>query len=137
METMSFLVETPWRSLPGMGVGLFGLITLANGLFGNHGMFRRGIGMLARIEGWRLSVLGLALTGLGVAWVWDSKLFLFLSLGIGFTEIREASAVISAIKREKPQDSAGRPGDSSAKTRYSPFSSSSPREACPSRADAR
>jgi hypothetical protein len=103
MDGVSFLTETPWRYAPGAAVGLLGLIILANGLIGEHGVFRRGIGMLARIEGWRLSVLGLAITGLGVAWIWDSKLFLFLSLGIGFTEIREASSVISALKGEKRQ----------------------------------
>jgi hypothetical protein len=103
MDVVSFLTETPSRYVPGAGVGLLGLIILANGLIGAHGMFRRGIGMLARIEGWRVSVLGLAIAGLGIAWIWESKLFLFLSLGIGFTEIREASSVISAFKEEKRQ----------------------------------
>jgi hypothetical protein len=103
MNALSFVTETPWRYIPGAGVGLFGLMILVNGFIGEHGMFRRGIGMLARIEGWRLSVLGLAIAGLGVAWIWESKLFLFLSLGIGFTEIREASSVITALKGEKRQ----------------------------------
>ena len=63
---------------------------------GESGLVRRGVEMLERLEGWRLTLVGLTLTGLGAAWFWDLRWLLFLSLAIGFVEIQEASMVIRA-----------------------------------------
>ena len=51
------------------------------------------------MEGWRRLLVGLTLIGLSAAWSWESQLLLFLSLGIAFVEIWEASFVISVAKR--------------------------------------
>lgn len=100
MDVLTSLFDARWRTAPGAIVGLVGLAILWHGLLGGHGLLRRGFDLLARLDGWRQSVFGLAVIGLGAAWIWESRLLLFLAVGIGFTEIREASAVISALKRE-------------------------------------
>ena len=104
---------------------------------GERGLLRRRAATLGRIEGWRLTVLGLAAAGIGAAWQGDAPWLFFLALGIGFVEVLEASFVIAAWRqdgwrgttatpratgRRSPHDgggdparwsesSAGRPGD--------------------------
>jgi hypothetical protein len=69
---------------------------LAGGRHGERGLLRPQAGSLGRAEGWRLTVLGLTLIGLGAAGIWEARWLLFLSLGFGFVECLEASAVIAA-----------------------------------------
>jgi hypothetical protein len=79
---------------------LLGATLIWWGLFGgvNHrgGLLRRGVAMLERVEGWRLMLVGLTLAGVGLAWRLDARWLLFLSLGIGFVEIQEATHIIKA-----------------------------------------
>ena len=81
-------------------LGLLGLWMMWRGLWGGphgtYGLARRGAPILERIEGWRLSVLGFAVAGSGLAWMLESKGLLILSLGIGFCEVQEATKVIKA-----------------------------------------
>ena len=94
------LSDAPWRHLPAAVVLLLGLTLVWRGLRGGPsgecGLLRRRADALGRAEGWRLSVLGLALAGLGAAWIWEARWLLFLAIGIGFVEVLEASAVIAA-----------------------------------------
>jgi len=65
---------------------------------GERGLLRRSSSALGRAIGWRVFLVGLTLVGVGVAWFWDLRWLLFLSLGIGYVEIQEATTVIRAWK---------------------------------------
>jgi hypothetical protein len=54
--------------------------------------------MLSRIEGFRLTVFGLVLIGIGAAVLWQAQWLLLLALGIGFVEILESSTLIAVWK---------------------------------------
>ena len=51
------------------------------------------------IQGFRLSIIGLALVGIGAAWAWQLTWLLVLSLAIGGEETLESSIVIYALKK--------------------------------------
>lgn len=104
MDVIAVLFTHAWRAGTGMIIGLAGLIVLWQGLAGQHGLFRRGISLLERLAGWQQVLLGLTLIGLAIAWALDSRLFLFLTLGIAFTELREASTIINAMKHGRRGD---------------------------------
>ena len=97
---VSMLLDAHWRYPPAAILFAYGLMMLWRGLWGGpggaRGLIRRRTGGLGRIEGWRLSVLGLAVAGLGAAWLWESRVLLFLALGIGYCEVQEATLVINA-----------------------------------------
>ena len=106
---METLIELPWRVYPisalialGIGLALWGLLMALNGLRGTlHG----DPGMLLPwIQGFRLSIIGLALTGLGVAWGWHLTWLLVLTLAIGGEETLESSIVIFALRRGRRLD---------------------------------
>jgi hypothetical protein len=90
----------PWWLHPALGVVLLGLLLVGRGLAGDRGgargLLRRGAGALGRVEGWRMLLFGLTLTGLGLAWFWELRWLLFLTLAIGFVELQEASMIIRA-----------------------------------------
>src|SRR6266508_6301332 len=99
MDVVS-LSDAPWQhDLAGIIV-LLGLALLWRGLrggpSGDRGLLRRRARTLGRVEGWRLTALGLTLVGLGAASIWEARWLLFLSLGFGFVECLEASAIIAA-----------------------------------------
>ena len=101
---METLIELPWRVYPasaliavGIGLALWGLLMELNGL---RGALRGESGkLLTWIQGFRLSIIGLALTGLGVAWAWHLTWLLVLTLAIGGEETLESSIVIFALRR--------------------------------------
>ncbi len=101
---METLIELPWRVYPisalialGIGLALWGLLMELNGL---RGALRGESGkLLTWIQGFRLSIIGLALAGLGVAWAWQLTWLLVLTLAIGGEEILESSIVIFALRR--------------------------------------
>jgi hypothetical protein len=90
-----------WRHAPDAAL-LLGLALLWRGLLGGRGgkqgLLRPRAGSLGRAEGWRLTVLGITLLGLGAAGIWDARWLLFLSLAFGFVESLEATMVIAAWK---------------------------------------
>ncbi len=101
METLN---ELSWRVYPisalialGIGLALWGLLMELNGL---RGALRGDSGkLLLWIQGFRLSIIGLALAGLGVAWAWQLTWLLVLTLAIGGEETLESSIVIFALRR--------------------------------------
>ncbi len=101
---METLIELPWRVYPisaliavGIGLALWGLLMELNGL---RGALRGESGkLLTWIQGFRLSIIGLALAGLGAAWAWHLAWLLVLTLAIGGEEILESSIVIFALRR--------------------------------------
>src|SRR5215207_7508968 len=76
-----------------------GLILVWRGLRGGHdgdsALLGQRIDMLHRLEGFRLTVFGLVLIGVGAAVIWRAQWLLLLALGIGFVEILESSALIA------------------------------------------
>ena len=68
---------------------------LRGGRDGNRALLGQRIDMLHRIEGFRLTVFGLVLIGVGAAVIWRAQWLLLLALGIGFVEILESSALIA------------------------------------------
>ncbi len=85
---METLIELPWRGYPisalialGIGLALWGLLMVVNGL---RGALRGDSGkLLPWIQGFRLTIIGLALAGLGAAWAWQLTWLLVLTLAIG------------------------------------------------------
>jgi len=68
---------------------------LSGGRDGERALLGQRIDMLHRIEGFRLTVFGLVLIGVGAAVIWRAEWLLLLVLGIGFVEILESSALIA------------------------------------------
>lgn len=102
MEALAHF-ETTWMTgiawlaiLYGLGLVWRGLL---GGTAGKRGLLRRGIAMLQRMEGFRLTVFGLVLIGVGAAMIWQAQWLLLLSLGIGFVEILESSTLIAVWRR--------------------------------------
>ena len=97
---MDAVFGASWLHYLGILVMVFGIALFWRGLFGGRhgerGLVRRGVDMLERLEGWRLTLFGLTLTGLGAAWYWNALWLLILSLGIGYVELQESTNVIKA-----------------------------------------
>ena len=55
--------------------------------------------MLTWYRGFRLSVVGLALAGIGAAWAWQQTWLLVLALAIGGEETLEATIAIFGLTR--------------------------------------
>jgi hypothetical protein len=100
---MFAMLEGPWMTAVAALAILYGLALVWRGLRGGpdgaRGLLRRRIDMLQRMEGFRLTVFGLVMLGLGAAVIWQAQWLLLLSLGIGFVEILESSTLIAVWKR--------------------------------------
>jgi hypothetical protein len=111
MATFSQL-DPLWVSPIAVAVIALGLMLVWRGLRGGRDGDRAVLGqridMLHRIEGFRLTVFGLALMGVGAAVIWQAQWLLLLALGIGFVEILESSALIAAWKSNHRHDEARR-----------------------------
>ena len=95
------LLDALWRHFPAVVVVLVGLAALWRGVrSAGRSLVGQGDGVVGFLEGFRLVVAGLALVGLGAAWIWRMPLLLFLALGIGFVEILESSVLIAAMRRD-------------------------------------
>lgn len=77
-----FGVQLVWRGLRG-------------GRDGERALLRRRMPMVQRIAGFRLTVFGLALVGVGAAIFWREEWLLWLALGIGSVEIVESTTLIA------------------------------------------
>ncbi len=97
------MLDRPWMPTVAALAILYGLALVWRGLRGGpdgaRGLLRRRIDMLQRMEGFRLTVFGLVLLGIGAALIWQAQWLLLLSLGIGFVEILESSTLITVWKR--------------------------------------
>jgi hypothetical protein len=91
-----------WASATAGAVIALGLMLVWRGLRGgrdgDRALLGQRIDMLHRIEGFRLTVFGLVLIGVGAAVIWQAQWLLLLALGIGFVEILESSALIAVWK---------------------------------------
>ena len=101
---MDALIDLSWRVYPGgallaMGaaIAIWGFVMELSGL-------RRAIGgrhseILRFLQGFRLSVIGLAVASVGIAWTWHLTWLLVFALVIGGEEILESSVHIFAVRR--------------------------------------
>ena len=101
---METLIELSWRVYPISALIALGIVLASRGLFmvlnGLRGALRGDSGkLLTWIQGFRLTIIGLALAGLGAAWAWHLTWLLVLTLAIGGEEILESSIVIFALRR--------------------------------------
>jgi hypothetical protein len=91
-----------WMSPIAVAVITLGLMVVWRGLRGGRdgerALLGQRIDMLNRIEGFRLTVFGLVLIGVGAAVIWQAQWLLLLALGIGFVEILESSTLIAVWK---------------------------------------
>jgi hypothetical protein len=98
---MEPLIDLSWRWYVAFPLMLLGTVLVAWG--GKNGLICALRGDSARLvnlmEGFRLLVIGLALTGIGAAWAWHMPWLLALSLVIGGGEILESSIDIFALRR--------------------------------------
>jgi len=98
METASQL-DPLWARPIAVAVIAIGLMLVWRGLRGgrdgDRALLGQRIDMLHRIEGFRLTVFGLVLIGVGAAVIWRAQWLLLLALGIGFVEILESSTLIA------------------------------------------
>ena len=101
-----------WATPIAVAVIALGLLLVWRGLRGgcegDRALLGQRIDMLHRIEGFRLTVFGLVLIGVGVAVIWQAQWLLLLALGIGFVEILESSALIAVWKSNQHRDAARR-----------------------------
>ncbi len=96
-------LDPVWANLLAIIVMISGLLLTLRGLHGGRDGAQAALlgprnDMLSRIEGFRLTVFGLVLIGIGSAVVWQARWLLLLALGIGFVEILESSALIAVWK---------------------------------------
>ena len=101
-----------WMNRIAFVVIALGLMLVWRGLHGgrngDRALLGQRIDMLNRIEGFRLTVFGLVLIGVGAAVIWQAQWLLLLALGIGFVEILESSTLIAVWKSHHRRDTARR-----------------------------
>ena len=100
---MDALVNLEWRIYPAsvtmaLGAGLL-LLGVRNGITGTSLPSGHPDKMITVIQGFRVSVIGLALAGVGAAWAWHIVWLLVLSLVFGGEELLESTTHISILKR--------------------------------------
>ena len=106
---MDTLVELTWRSYPATALMLLGAMVAVRAMLLCRAAWRRPLTgtmqPLAWMQGFRLAVIGLALAGVGAAWLWQIGWLLALSLAIGGEETLESSIAITALRRARRHDS--------------------------------
>ena len=95
---MDALFDLSWRGYPaallmllGAGLAVRGLRTIVHSL-------RGPIALLTGIQGFRIAVIGLALAGIGVAWLWHLPWLLAIAVGVDAEETLESSTYIAVLK---------------------------------------
>ena len=107
-----FQLDPHWAIPIAVAMIALGLMLVWRGLYGGRdggrALLGQRIDMLHRIEGFRLTVFGLVLIGVGAAVIWQAQWLLLLALGIGFVEILESSALIAVWRWSRRRDAARR-----------------------------
>ena len=100
---MEWLVHLSWRlylALPLMGVGV--VIAVQGARRGQPALMSAVRGdpseLVRLMQGFRSTVIGLALVGLGAAWIWQLGWLLIVSLAVACGETMETALVIYALR---------------------------------------
>jgi hypothetical protein len=100
METLVYLSWRLYLALPLMGLGAACAVWGAKR--GLQGLLRAVRGDAAQLapfmEGFRATIIGLALVGLGAAWIWHLPWLLAISLAVGGGETLETSLILFALR---------------------------------------
>jgi hypothetical protein len=98
---MEWLVESDWRQLPaailmavGAAVAIVGFRRQIDGIARPIGDPAKG---LTWMRGFRRTIIGLAILGIGAAWMWQAPWLLALCLIIGAGEVFESSLDVWAL----------------------------------------
>ncbi|MEX0682204.1 MAG: hypothetical protein WD904_01235 [Dehalococcoidia bacterium] len=94
-----------WQTVAQIALMLAGVPLAVRGLWREWDAILRPIGdpekVLKFFRGFRMSIIGLSLIGLGAGWLWDQTWLIVLSAAIGFEETIESSIDIFAMTRGK------------------------------------
>lgn len=100
---MEWLVDAPWKDNPaailmalGTLIAVVGTRRQATGIMMPTGASAKAVTWM---RGFRQTIAGLALLGIGAAWLWQAPWLLALSLVIGAGEIFESSLDVWALTR--------------------------------------
>lgn len=100
---MDALVELSWRAYPASVLMILGAwLALRGGrgyVVGTRLPLTDRWKSLVTMQGFRLTIIGLALAGAGAAWLWQLGWLLALSLAIGGEETLECSICVYALRR--------------------------------------
>jgi len=108
---MHALATLAWRAYPATGMIAWGLWFVLAGLRRCRAAWPAAGGLMqpaAWMRGFRVAIVGLALAGVGAAWLWQIAWLLVAALLIGFGELLESSLDIEALEtleRELPERS--------------------------------
>jgi hypothetical protein len=100
METLAYLSWRLYLIVPLIAVGATVAVWgVKRGSSGLRGAVRGDATQLVPfMEGFRATIIGLALVGLGAAWVWHLPWLLIISLAIGAGETFETSLILFALR---------------------------------------
>jgi hypothetical protein len=112
-QAMDAIVDAGWRLYPAAALMVFGALLTVQAVRLARASWRRPLSTSMQPLGWmqafRLTIIGLALVGIGAAWTWQIGWLLALSLAIGGEETLETSIAISALRRApRPSGFTGR-----------------------------
>ena len=111
MESMTGLA---WGAYPAAALLLVGSALAFQGLLRCRAALphpRSGVmEPLTWMRGFRLTIVGLAVAGVGAAWLWHLGWLLALSLAVGGEEALETSIAIHALRSQAGRTPAGRDG---------------------------
>ena len=98
------MIDLTWRVYPGGTLVALGAAIAIWGFGMELKGLRRAIGgrhseILRFLQGFRLSVIGLAVAAMGIAWTWHLTWLLVFALVIGGEETLESSVHIFAVRR--------------------------------------
>ena len=100
---MDALIDLSWRLYPATALIVLGVVVAATGVRRCRLAFQRPLAgsmyPLGWMEGFRLTMIGLAVAGIGAAWLWHLPWLLALALAIGGEETLESSIAIAALRR--------------------------------------
>ncbi|SRR6266581_259791 len=102
---MNALIDLSWREYPASLILLIGLLVSGLGVWREVGGMRRPFRdpekNVAWARGFRISMLGLAFTGIGAAWLFQQLWILVLALAISGEELLESTLIIFALTHGK------------------------------------
>ena len=100
---MEALTELSWRVYPATALMIICTALLVRGSRLGLGGLQPGandpIHVITLVRGIRMSIIGLALLGLGGAWAWHLAWLLVLALVFGGEELLETSVVLFVLRR--------------------------------------
>jgi len=100
---MDALVDLSWRAYPGSFIMAIGFAMAAYGvarLVAWHSLsaFESGTPIVF-VGGLRAVAVGLAVAGVGAAWIWQQLWVLLIALAIGGEELLECSVILFVLRR--------------------------------------